>query len=62
MQEPGERPGRHATDLDSDHFSAFLKEATLADMDIMLEIKSKEKAAATALETARNDPRLVTGS
>lgn len=59
MQAPWERPGRHAAELEPDHFSAFLKEAAVSDMDIMLEIKGKERAADAALRAAADDPRLV---
>ena len=42
-----------------DRFRQFLNETRMADFDIMLEIKDKEKNALSALDIARNDSRLV---
>jgi UV DNA damage endonuclease len=59
-QEPGKRAGAHAEHIVPDDFRQFLNETRLADFDIMLEIKDKEKSALCALDIAREDPRLVT--
>ncbi|MDO9550710.1 MAG: UV DNA damage repair endonuclease UvsE [Methanoregula sp.] len=59
-QEPGKRIGAHAEHIVADDFRQFLNESRLADFDIMLEIKDKEKSALRALDIARDDPRLVT--
>jgi UV DNA damage endonuclease len=58
-QEPGKRVGAHAEYIVPEEFRLFLKETRMADFDIMLEIKNKEKSAITALRVARDDPRLV---
>ncbi|MDO9323711.1 MAG: UV DNA damage repair endonuclease UvsE [Methanoregula sp.] len=60
-QEPGKRTGAHAEHIVPEEFRQFLDETRKADFDIMLEIKDKEKSALSALEIARDDPRLVTG-
>ncbi|MEX2369143.1 MAG: UV DNA damage repair endonuclease UvsE [Candidatus Paceibacterota bacterium] len=51
-QEPGERKGKHRTHIDVDHFREFLRtiSETGLDVDIMLEIKNKEKSALLARE------------
>jgi UV DNA damage endonuclease len=58
-QEYGSRPGKHAKLLDSIHFSNFLKESSEFDFDVMLEIKSKELAANSAIELAKKDTRFI---
>ncbi|MGA2160591.1 MAG: UV DNA damage repair endonuclease UvsE [Methanoregula sp.] len=60
-QQTGKRPGAHAEHIDPVDFKRFLKETAAHDLDIMLEIKDKEKSAMAALSAARNDPRLITG-
>jgi len=57
-QEPGKRRGNHALVLNPHHFKQFLQESQGFDLDIMLEIKEKEKAASRALELAEGDSRL----
>jgi UV DNA damage endonuclease len=57
-QEPGKRRGNHAQTLDEHHFRQFLEESRGFDLDIMLEIKEKEKAAVKALALAGGDIRL----
>ena len=59
-QEPGKRVGAHAEHIVPEDFRQFLHEIRMADFDIMLEIKDKEKSALSALDIARGDPRLVT--
>jgi UV DNA damage endonuclease len=59
-QEPGKRVGAHAEHIVLEDFRQFLKETLLADIDIMLEIKDKEKSALLALAVARDDARLIT--
>lgn len=51
---PGARPGKHAQTLDKRAFRRFLQTARKHDFDVMLEIKDKERSAASALETARS--------
>ncbi len=60
-QEIGKRRGTHATSLDALLFRRFLLESRPYDMDIMLEIKDKEKSALQALGIAHDDPRLIHG-
>ena len=57
-QEPGKRRGNHALVLNPHHFQQFLQESQGFDLDIMLEIKEKEKAVSKALEIAEGDSRL----
>ena len=59
-QQVGKRPGAHAEQIDPDNFQKFLIDSRPHDFDLMLEIKDKEKSAATALALAAHDPRLVT--
>jgi UV DNA damage endonuclease len=56
-QNPGKRPGGHADHIDISDFRNFLSLAQQHDMDIMLEIKDKEKSALAAVAAARSDPR-----
>lgn len=56
-QEPGRRPGTHATTLDPEDFLGFLLASSPHDMDVMLEIKDKERSALAAAAIARSDPR-----
>lgn len=60
-QAPGKRTGAHAEKIDSDDFRRFLERTGSRDMDIMLEIKDKEKSAREAIRIAVGDPRLYTG-
>ncbi|MGM0770272.1 MAG: UV DNA damage repair endonuclease UvsE [Halobacteriota archaeon] len=48
-QEPGARKGRHTTSIDTALFRDFLEVAAGFDLDIMLEIKDKEKSALKAI-------------
>ena len=52
-QAPGERKGKHADDLVDDLFRGFLAELHGLDMDLMLEIKSKEASALRAVAILR---------
>ncbi|WP_292519412.1 UV DNA damage repair endonuclease UvsE [Methanoculleus sp.] len=56
-QMPGGRKGRHAESLDPALFSQFLSQTAPTDIDIMLEIKDKEKSALVAVGIARADGR-----
>jgi UV damage repair endonuclease len=56
-QQPHRRPGVHAETLDRRHFNQFLSASNPYDIDIMLEIKDKEKSALQAVRCAQNDPR-----
>jgi UV DNA damage endonuclease len=59
-QQPGKRAGAHAESIDPNEFRSFLESTVPYDLDIMLEIKNKEKSALAALLLAHDDPRLVT--
>ncbi len=56
---PGGRRGRHAESLDGADFEQFLADTAPTDMDIMLEIKDKEKSALVAVGIARRDGRFL---
>ncbi|HMA05660.1 MAG TPA: UV DNA damage repair endonuclease UvsE [Methanomicrobiales archaeon] len=58
-QEEGKRRGTHATTLVPENFMQFLRASRHHDLDVMLEIKDKERSTLRALEIASNDPRLV---
>jgi UV DNA damage endonuclease len=58
-QEMGKRRGTHAATLDPQLFGGFLRDSWPHDMDIMLEIKDKERSALAALAIAGDEPRLV---
>jgi UV DNA damage endonuclease len=60
-QEEGKRRGSHRVTLDPVHFHGFLLGTRPHDLDIMLEIKDKERSALAALMIAGDDPRLVSG-
>lgn len=49
-QEPGRRPGTHAEHIDLKDFRKFLKNSKGILMDVMLEIKDKEKSALKAIQ------------
>jgi UV DNA damage endonuclease len=57
-QEEGKKRGSHRATLDPGHFHRFLAGTRPHDLDIMLEIKDKERSALAALGIARGDPRL----
>jgi UV DNA damage endonuclease len=57
-QQPGRRAGAHAESIDPEDFRSFLSASIRFDLDIMLEIKDKEKSALSALSIAQTDPRL----
>jgi UV DNA damage endonuclease len=59
-QQEGKRTGAHAEQIDPDNFLEFFVGSRPHDFDLMLEIKDKEKSAATALSLAAHDSRLVT--
>lgn len=59
-QKEGERPGKHAETIDLDGFRDFLNRTKGHDMDVMLEIKDKEKSALKALDAASEGPRPTT--
>ena len=61
-QQAGKRVGAHAESINKKDFRFFLQSTVPFDMDIMLEIKDKEKSALIALTLARDDSRLVIGS
>ncbi len=49
-QEIGEKKGKHITSIDLNLFKKFLKDIIGIDLDIMLEIKDKEKSALKAVK------------
>jgi UV DNA damage endonuclease len=57
-QAAGRRPGAHAETLDPEAFRSFLRSTLRTDLDIMLEIKDKERSALKGLEIARSLGRL----
>ncbi|HUU75159.1 MAG TPA: UV DNA damage repair endonuclease UvsE [Methanoregulaceae archaeon] len=60
-QKPGQRPGTHANSIDIDNFGSFIRNVGDLDLDIMLEIKDKERSALRTLEYLSSDPRLIQG-
>jgi UV DNA damage endonuclease len=60
-QMPGRRPGKHRESLDPEDFAVFLEATRPVDLDIMLEIKDKERSALAALAVASGDSRLARG-
>jgi UV DNA damage endonuclease len=58
-QEKNERTGKHSTHINIADFSDFLNQVLEIDVDIMLEIKDKEKSALKAIAFAKNDSRFV---
>jgi UV DNA damage endonuclease len=61
-QERGGRRGTHAATLHPRHFRRFVEESRPYDLDVMLEIKDKERSALRALGAVRDDPRLFRGN
>jgi len=61
-QQTGKRLGAHAESIDTKDFQDLLQSTIPYDIDIMLEIKDKEKSALIALSIALNDPRLFSDS
>ncbi|MBD3379541.1 MAG: UV DNA damage repair endonuclease UvsE [Candidatus Omnitrophica bacterium] len=53
-QEKGKRAGNHTRSIDTRKFRKFLKEAGSTEIDVMLEIKDKEKSALKALKIIKN--------
>ena len=58
-QHPEKRAGSHAEHIDITDFYNFLAISHATDMDIMLEIKDKERSALAAVALARADPRFA---
>ena len=56
-QKPNYRAGAHAEYIDEGLFTTFLKKSRPYDIDIMLEIKDKEKSAIKAINIAQHDSR-----
>jgi UV DNA damage endonuclease len=53
-QKAGGRPGAHAHALDAGDFRSFLEAARGLDLDVMLEVKNKERSALEALSILRS--------
>ena len=58
-QKKGVRKGTHAEELDARDFKKFLASTRSFDIDIMLEIKDKEKSALKAIQAAQHDKRFT---
>lgn len=58
-QDFGKRPGAHAAAIDTADFERFLAASRPVDIDVMLEIKDKERSALVAAAIAARDPRFV---
>jgi UV DNA damage endonuclease len=58
-QGPEKRPKSHAEKIDIGDFENFISRSRPYDIDIMLEIKDKEKSALKALKVAKNDKRFI---
>ena len=56
-QAPDAPVGKHTETIDQDHFREFLRATRPTDIDIMLEVKDKEKSALQAVEIASRDKR-----
>lgn len=56
-QAPDTPAGKHTETIDQDHFRGFLRATRPTDIDIMLEVKDKEKSALQAIEIASRDKR-----
>jgi len=52
-QEPDGRPGKHAVSIDTQHFESFLHSLRRYEMDVMLEVKDKEKSAIKAINITK---------
>ncbi len=52
-QASGGRPGKHAISIDNRHFKSFLLSLREYEMDMMLEVKDKEKSAIKAIAIAK---------
>lgn len=61
-QEKKEKKGRHTTHIDVDDFTHFLNSLESIDVDIMLEIKDKEKSALEAISIAKKYPLFKSSS
>jgi UV DNA damage endonuclease len=59
-QEEGKRAGAHTEHIVGEDFRKFIRDSQPCDLDLMLEIKDKEKSAGIALALAAQDTRLVT--
>jgi UV DNA damage endonuclease len=55
-QDTTKRPGAHTTSIDLDDFAHFLSAVADRDVDVMLEIKDKERSALRAIEFMRGHP------
>lgn len=58
-QEQNEKKGKHADHIHISDFITFLNESQPINVDIMLEIKDKEKSALTAVSLAEKDSRFI---
>lgn len=61
-QEKNEKKGKHSTHIDKHDFTYFLNSLESIDVDIMLEIKDKEKSALEAVSIAEKYPTFKSSS
>lgn len=59
LQQPNEKPGKHADSIKKDEFYTFLERSKPFDFDIMLEIRDKENSALAAIDAAFGDERFI---
>lgn len=62
LQKKGGRKGAHAESIHMAEFRRFLRDSEPMDLDIMLEIKDKEKSALLAVEAALRDRRFTSAA
>lgn len=60
-QQPGARPGTHATAIDLNNFRHFFHTLAKYEFDLMLEIKDKEKSALTLISWLNQHRQNLTG-
>jgi len=58
-QAPSAPAGKHTETIEDTHFRRFLRATRPIDIDIMLEIKNKEKSTLQAIEIASRDKRFA---
>ena len=56
-EHPYKGKGRHADEIDINHFKSFLEKTRNFNFDLMLEIKNKERSVLSALKILINDIR-----
>lgn len=59
QQKRGGKRGQHTESMNVKDFKCFLNQTKPYDVDIILEIKDKEKSAVAAIKVARRDQRFI---